>query len=438
MAEAEAGDGWPLGARVQRVDTPSRVSVVLGLRWRQGETFAKGHLVLEPGGPVVLDERPKGEGVDGFGRRLRKLLTGARLVSVQRRGAAWRLGLARGRDQTLLWLTHEGGSPVGRDDEGRPLAGRTRMGAQSWGEGWETATDPPRRALIPRGPRPSPLRAPAKAKARALKRTLAKVEREVARADGATELRQRADLLKAHAHRWAAGDGTLEVTDFYADPPTTRQLTVDPSSGPSAEADAAFHRARRFERGAALGRERLRELRGRLEALEAWLGEEPDDPALRSAWEDRAVDHGLRTTGADAPSRRGSPQRLPYRRFRGAGDRAILVGRGARDNDELTLRVARPWDLWLHAKGRRGAHVVVPLEKKEACPPDLLADAATLAAHFSDAHGDALVEVSYCPRRYVHKRKGDPPGAVRPEREKIFAVRMDSSRVRAMLEREER
>jgi len=431
-------DEWPLGARVQRVDTPTESQVVLGLRWRTDEGHARGHLVLEPSGPALVDERPRGAPVDGFGKRLRNLLEGARLVAVERRGAAWRLGLDRGRDASRLWLTHEKGSPVGRDADGRPLAGRHRLAAEPWGDGWAPAEAGPRRALAAPQRAASPLRVAGRARVRSLRRTCAKIRREIARADEAAELRQRGDLLKAHLHAWKPGADRVQVTDFYADPPAEREVPVDPALGPSATADGLFHRARRFERGAEVGAKRVSELERQVAALEAWLAAEPEDSEERSEWEDAGARLGLATSAPKAGSRKPQPTRSPYRRFLAAGDRPVLVGRGARDNDELTLRVARPWDLWLHAKARRGAHVVVPLEKKEPCPPELLADAAMLAAHFSEAHGDAIVEVSYVPRRHVHKRKGDAPGAVRPSREKIFAVRMDSARLRALLEREVR
>lgn len=226
----------------------------------------------------------------------------------------------------------------------------------------------------------------------------------------------------------------LEVTDFHADPPRVERWKVDPASGPSAEADALFHQARRFERGAELGAERLKGLEKELAELDGWLAAEPDDPDALDAWEGEGRSLGLSPSRRSGGGRREKvAPRLPYRRFLGAGDRPILVGRGALANDELTLRHARPWDLWLHAKGRRGAHVVISLEKRETCPPDLLVDAAMLAAHFSEAAGDAIVDVSYTPRRHVHKRKGDPPGAVRPSREKVIAVRMDPDRVRSLV-----
>ena len=72
---------------------------------------------------------------------------------------------------------------------------------------------------------------------------------------------------------------------------------------------------------------------------------------------------------------------------------------------------ARPHDLWLHARDDAGAHVVVPLERGEACPSELLCDAATLAAHFSQARGQARVDVTYVERRYVRKPRKSRPRA---------------------------
>jgi len=430
------------GARVQRIDTPRPDQVVLGIRWRVGDGFEKGHLVMGPGGLVLAPERPRGDPVDSFGRRLRKLLGGAFLVAVEGRGERRRVRLSRGPKEARqeMILRHEGGQPVLRDVDGKPLAGRSRLRAEAPEPDWDPASV--RRGVpAPRAAERSPLAKVGRRRRAALRRTIAAVTRDIARVEKVEGLRQRANVLKAHAHEWRPGVDTLEVLDFHADPPAKERWSVDPSEGPSAEADALFHRARRFERGAEIGSRRREALRAELEALEAWLAREPDEPGERELWEDEARGLGLRrgrsrSKVASAKKRQG--ERLPYRRFLGSGDRAILVGRGAADNDQLTLRHSRPWDLWLHAKGRRGAHVIVPLEKKEVCPAELLVDAAMLAAHFSDAAGDAIVDVSHVPRRYVHKRKGDPPGAVRPSREKVLAVRMDQNRVRALIASEQR
>jgi len=127
----------------------------------------------------------------------------------------------------------------------------------------------------------------------------------------------------------------------------------------------------------------------------------------------------------------------PYRTFLSSSGARILVGKGAEKNDELTWHVARPHHLWLHAKNRTGAHVIVPLQKGHSCPADLLVDAAHLAAHFSDARGEDLVEVQYASRRHLRKPRGSPPGLVVVDREKVMALRRQEELLRALLERED-
>ena len=139
--------------------------------------------------------------------------------------------------------------------------------------------------------------------------------------------------------------------------------------------------------------------------------------------------------GVDARGRvqARAPERLPYNTFRTEDGHRVLVGRGAADNDRLTVSVARPQDLWLHARGYPGAHVVVPLQKGEAAAPDVLVDAATLAAHHSDARGQDLVEVTWTERRYVRKSRKSNTGQVMLDRERVMALRVEPSRLARLL-----
>jgi predicted ribosome quality control (RQC) complex YloA/Tae2 family protein len=127
----------------------------------------------------------------------------------------------------------------------------------------------------------------------------------------------------------------------------------------------------------------------------------------------------------------------PFRTFHARSGDRILVGRGAQQNDALTFQVARPHDLWLHAKERAGAHVIAPLVKGHACPPELLVDAAHLAAHFSESREEAVVDVQYAERRHLRKPRGSAPGLVVVDREKVIALRKDGAILRALLESEE-
>lgn len=104
----------------------------------------------------------------------------------------------------------------------------------------------------------------------------------------------------------------------------------------------------------------------------------------------------------------------------------ILVGKGARDNDRLTTRVAEPRDFWLHAAEYAGSHVVVrnPDELPEL-PRGVAQRAAELAAWHSKGRGArGKVEVHLCRAADVKKPRGYAPGKVllrRWESIKVYA-----------------
>ena len=236
-----------------------------------------------------------------------------------------------------------------------------------------------------------------------------------------------------------------QVTDWSTGEPREITMPLDPARGAREQLDAIFKRARRIEQGAVIGRQRLAEAeaaRARLAAAAAALPAATSLEGVRGVVEQaRAAaprDFALATSAADGRGPREPRARSqPFRVFRGAAAARILVGKGAAHNDALTLHVARPHDLWLHAKGRAGAHVIVPLEKNHTCPPDLLVDAAHLAAHFSDGRDEGVVEVEHTPRRYLRKPRGSAAGFVVVEREKVIVLRIERERVARLLAGEE-
>jgi len=111
---------------------------------------------------------------------------------------------------------------------------------------------------------------------------------------------------------------------------------------------------------------------------------------------------------------------------------AIYVGRNARENDELTFGVAKSDDLWLHARGTPGSHVVVRLEKGIDPPPETIRDAATLALLYSDLKKSGKGDVIYTRRKWVKKAKGQAPGAVIVTQEKSLHVSLEKKRLDAL------
>jgi predicted ribosome quality control (RQC) complex YloA/Tae2 family protein len=144
--------------------------------------------------------------------------------------------------------------------------------------------------------------------------------------------------------------------------------------------------------------------------------------ALR--WEaERAADEDLGdvATAVDEllPQRKAQAPRSPVKRRKRAllelrtphGSR-IVIGRSPLENAELTFRLARPDDLWFHARGIPGAHVILARENRVAAPEDDVLTAASLAAFYSKARAANSVPVDYTLRKHVRKQRAAPPGLV--------------------------
>ena len=316
------------------------------------------------------------------------------------------------------------------------------------------------------------------------------VQRDLTKIGEAQEAARRAQLFVVEAARAPRGAKELQAIDWSSGAAVAVRWPLDPAKTAQSQIEVAFHRARRMKAAGRLVAERLRAAivaQETLSAIAAELERPPyapvevsgaaagerasapatatsaehapgptalaeDDALAPAAWtelESRAraaapLDFKLASTAAPGSLRDATPARppkagadgglrLPYRTFVGPSKRPILVGRSAEQNDTLTLRVARPHDLWLHAKGWTGAHVIVPLGKGATCPADTLVEAAHLAAHFSDARGESVVEVTYTPRRYVRKPRGSAPGLVVVDREKVIVLRSRADTLRDLL-----
>ena len=101
----------------------------------------------------------------------------------------------------------------------------------------------------------------------------------------------------------------------------------------------------------------------------------------------------------------------------------ILVGKSAANNDLLTMKHAHKNDLWLHAKGVSGSHVVIKHKSGKSFSKLVIEHAASIAAQFSKSKGSAYVPVIYVERKFVRKPKGAEPGAVVVEKENTVLVK---------------
>ncbi len=90
----------------------------------------------------------------------------------------------------------------------------------------------------------------------------------------------------------------------------------------------------------------------------------------------------------------------------------IGIGKNNTQNEYLTMRMAKPNDLWLHIKDQPGSHVVIFRDDSRIFTDEIVLKAAAAAAYYSNARDSGKVEVDYTLRKYVKKPKNGPPGFV--------------------------
>jgi predicted ribosome quality control (RQC) complex YloA/Tae2 family protein len=270
-----------------------------------------------------------------------------------------------------------------------------------------------------------------KARVQKLRRTLRAVDEDAARASRADADRARAELLLPVASRLPRGTREARVQDWSRTSPEGVPeevvIALDPALSATELAARWLKKARRYQAAAARIEARRAEVTAQLADAEARL----DRAGSASAAELEL----LQGEAPQKPQGRKSEARLPYRTFRARSGAPILVGRGARDNDALTFKVGRGNDVWMHARGATGAHVLLP-GAGEAPDSGALADAALLAAHFSSFRGADGVEVAWTRCKYLRKARGAPAGSVTVTQEKVLRVRLDEARLAEVLRTE--
>jgi len=249
----------------------------------------------------------------------------------------------------------------------------------------------------------------ARRRIRRLEQLEANLAQDLAGLADESELRRRAEALLAFARGTEAGRESIEVEDPY-EPGRLLTVVLDPRLGGLANAERMFDKARRIERARHQVELRRREARSELAASR-------EREALVLDARDRA---GLPGRAEGARASDGGAGAAGPRHYLTARGLSVLVGRNARENHHLTFRVARAEDLWLHARDVPGSHVVLRDGEGRAGADDLR-EAAEVAAFFSEARGESLVDVHVTRRKHVKPARGGPG--------RVFVAHSDTLRV---------
>ncbi len=102
---------------------------------------------------------------------------------------------------------------------------------------------------------------------------------------------------------------------------------------------------------------------------------------------------------------------LPPLEFVSSDGFKILVGRNNVQNDILTLKTAKNYDMWLHIQKYAGSHTIIVADKKDITDTAIY-EAACISAYYSKAQTSSSVPVDYTLVKNVKKPVGAKPGKV--------------------------
>ena len=241
------------------------------------------------------------------------------------------------------------------------------------------------------------------------------------------------DLINANLHLLEKGDIWAEVVDYYSQDCSTVKIKLDPLLSPAQNAQKYYKEYRKLQAAEqhltgliAQGKSELEYIDSVLDLLSR-AESERELNEIRQELTDEGI---IKKRGAASGKQ---PPKLPPLRFRSDDGFLILVGRNNRQNDSLTLKESKNYDIWLHTLNVPGSHTVIVCDGNQ--PPDrTIEQAAQLAAYHSGARQSGLVAVDYTLIKYVNKPRGSKPGMVIYTHQSTIYVHPDESLVERLSE----
>ncbi len=262
-----------------------------------------------------------------------------------------------------------------------------------------------------------------------IRQALSKTERRSAAlsedlrsADRADEYREAGELILSHLRKLATG---MKHADLAGYDGRTITVRLDPQRSPVQNAERYFKKYKKAKAGLDIISTRLhqsREEASYLKSLSIALEHAQDSNALAQIQAELVAQRYLMQPENGANAGRSEPRAEPFRKILYLGWE-VLVGKSASGNDYITMKLARPDDLWLHAEGMPGSHVLIRNPGRADIPEEVFMKAAALAAFYSKGRKAAKVPVTYTRARFVKKPRGAKPGLVMlMERKVVMAV----------------
>jgi len=239
-------------------------------------------------------------------------------------------------------------------------------------------------------------------------------EADLMQCEAAEAYKTAGDLLAAN--QWYLEKGMTEAElPSFEDPDVKITVTMDPAKTPQENIQRYYRKyakakkARsRIEEQLEVNKEELYQLEGMEQAVEDSSEKDELIAVEREAINAGYIKPVLNKKGKEEPKHQAP---LQPREIRTADGFTILIGRNNKQNDKLSLKMAKEDDIWLHTQKIPGSHVIIRQEDRPI-PESVMLEAASYAAWFSKAKNSSGVPVDWVTAGKLKKPQGARPGFV--------------------------
>lgn len=246
-----------------------------------------------------------------------------------------------------------------------------------------------------------------------IERTARKIDNrrlELEKSENREELRIFAELITANQYRLTEKASVYTVENYY-DNCNTVDIKVNPALSAQQNAQRFFKEYRKATNAEKLLHKLIDEGEQELLYLESVLDNLTRAGSDREITEIRSELENCGYLKAKKGSKQKNEKPLPPIEFMSSDGFKILVGRNNVQNDTLTLKTAKNYDMWLHVQKYAGSHTIIIADKKEITEKAIY-EAACIAAYHSKVSNSTNVAVDYTIIKNVKKPSGAKPGKV--------------------------
>lgn len=221
-----------------------------------------------------------------------------------------------------------------------------------------------------------------------------------------------AELITANLYALKDGEKQAVVVDYYDEEMPEIAIVLDERLSPANNAQKYF---KKYNKAKTAAEELTKQIKMAekelyyLESVEEELKKAETEEDLSEIADELSEQGYLKRTADKRKKKKEVSRPLEFVTDEGF---VILVGKNNKQNDLLTLKMAKNSDMWFHTKDIHGSHVILKYEYGKEFTENSIVAAAKYAAKYSKASESANVPVDYTLAKFVKKPSGAAPGMV--------------------------